>query len=166
MQTNRGNQTKIELTYLSISLQVYLLTLMSWSVGCLRPSIMLCNVGTPTFNRPASSSISASDQKNEKYRSQWGTLANLEKIMGNHKQVSKDLRASCSRKLANAFHQTMLTSVGVKKPTITNRQSCHATAPKSKHAEVWQLLFFRSFYYIVQASLHRDIQVSMLYRNN
>ena len=50
--------------------------------------------------------------------------------MGNHKQVSKDLRASCSRQLVNAFHQAMLTSVGVKKPTTTNRQSCHATAPK------------------------------------
>ena len=85
--------------------------------------------------------------------------------MGNHEQVSKDLRASCSRKLVNAFHQATLTSVGFKKPT-TNRQSCHATAPKSKHAEVWQLLFFRSFYYIVQASLHRDIHVSMPYRNN
>ena len=86
--------------------------------------------------------------------------------MGNHEQVSKDLRASCSRKLVNAFHQAMLTSVGVKKPTTTNRQSCHATAPKSKQAEVWQLLFFRSFYYIVQASLHRDIHASMFYRNN
>lgn len=127
MQTNRGNDTKIELTYLSISLQVYLLTLMSWSVGCLRPSIMLCSVGMPTFNRPASSSISAIDQKNENYRSQRGTLANLENIMGNHEQVSRNLRASCSRKLVNAFHQAMLTSVGVKKPTTTNRQSCHAT---------------------------------------
>lgn len=86
--------------------------------------------------------------------------------MGNHEQVSKDLRASCSRKLVNAFHQAMLTSVGVKKPTTTNRQSSHATAPKSKHAEVWQLLFFRSFYYIVQASLHRDIHVAMLNSNN
>ena len=85
--------------------------------------------------------------------------------MGNHEQVSKDLRTSCSRRLVNAFHPAMLTSVGVKKPAITNQQSCHAAAPKSKHAEVWQLLLFRSFYYIVQASLHRDIDVSMLYRN-
>lgn len=38
---------------------IYLLTRMSWSVGCLRPSIICCKVGVPTPNLPANSSISA-----------------------------------------------------------------------------------------------------------